>query len=219
MKKKLTTLLLLLAVTHPAAAQEWSIGVHTGPFVFGDFVKRTLRLGNEQSSERSTDILSAATRAGAAFDIEHSFSERWAVRFETTGTRAPMSVKGTTGDDGFEIEAGDIEVGTLMLPIVFRINRGGALRFHLMGGPAYAAYRIRSGTASFPVFEGTRTQWGAAVGGGIAWQWSDRVAVEGNFTDIVTSSPFRESDFPTRQSLDIPKTHNVHTTVGLRFRF
>ena len=219
MRKKLTTLLLLLAVTHTAAAQDWSIGVHTGPFVFGDFVERTLRLGTEQGSERSTDILSAATRAGAAFDIEHSFSDRWAGRLEFTGNRSPLSVKGTAGEDGFEINAGDLDVGTLMLPIVFRINRGGALRFHLMGGPAYAAYRIRTGTSAFPVFEGTRTQWGAAVGGGVAWHWSERVAVEGNFTDIVTSSPFRESDYPTGQGLDIPKTHNVHTTIGLRFRF
>jgi opacity protein-like surface antigen len=219
MRKKLTTLLLLLAAAHSAAAQDWSIGVHTGPFVFGDFVKRTMRLGNEEGSERSTDILSAATRAGAAFDIEHSFSERWAVRLETTGTRSPMSVKGTTGDDGFEIDAGDVDVGTLMLPLVFRINRGGALRFHLMGGPAYAAYRIRTGTPSFAGFDGTRTQWGVAVGGGVAWRWSERVAVEGNLADIVTSSPFRESDFPTRQGLDIPKTHNVHTTIGLRVSF
>ena len=218
MRKNLTTLLLLLAVTHPAAAQDWSIGVHTGPFVFGDFVKRTLRLGNEQGSERSTDILSAATRAGAAFDVEHGFSDRWAVRLEFTGTRAPMSVKGTTGE-GFEIDAGDVDVATLMLPVVFRINRGGAFRVHLMGGPAYAAYRIQTGTPSFPVFEGTRTQWGAAVGGGVAWRWSERFAVEGNLTDIVTSSPFRETDYPTRQGLEIPKTHNVHTTIGLRLSF
>jgi opacity protein-like surface antigen len=218
MLKKLPTLLLLLAATLPAAAQDWSIGVHTGPFVFGDFVERTFRLGNEQGSERSRDILSAGTRAGAAFDIEHGFADRWAVRLEFTGTRAPLSVKGSD-DDGFEIEAGDLDVGTLMLPIVFRINPRGSLRFHLMGGPAYAAYRIETGTSSFPVFEGTRTQWGAAFGGGAAWYFSDRIAVEGNLTDIVTSSPFKESDYPTGQSLDIPKTHNVHTTIGLRWRF
>lgn len=216
--KNLTIPLLLLAATLPATAQDWSIGIHTGPFVFGDFVKRTMRLGNEETSGRSQEILSAGTRAGAAFDLEHSFSGHWAVRLETTGTRAPMSVKGTSGDD-FEIEAGDIDVATLMLPIVFRINRGGALRFHVMGGPAYAAYRVQGGTATIPLFDETRTEWGAAFGGGIAWRWSDRVAVEGNLTDIVTSSPFRTTDFPTGQGLSIPKTHNVHTTVGLRFNF
>jgi hypothetical protein len=219
MLKKLPIPLLLLAFALPATAQDWSVGLHTGPFVFGDFVKRTLRLGNEGSSgESGTDILSAATRAGAAVDVERNFSDRWALRIEGTATHSPMSVKGST-DDGFHIPAGDIDVGTLMLPIVFRINPHGALRFHIMGGPAYAAYHVTSGTNAFPVFVGTRTQWGAAFGGGVAWQWSERLAVEGNLTDIVTSSPFREEDFPTRQNLEFPKTHNVHTTIGVRWRF
>jgi len=216
MRKDLTILLVALAAALPATAQNWSLGIHTGAFVFGDFAERTMRIGNDLPSERATSTLSAATRAGAAFDLERSFSERWAVRFESTGTRSPMSIKGS-GDD-FEVDAGEIDVGTLILPIVFRINRGGALRFHLMGGPAYAAYHIRD-TSSSAVFEGTRTEWGAAFGGGIAWRLSDRLAVEGNLTDIVTSSPIRKSDFPTAQGVDIPKTHNVHTTIGLRWRF
>lgn len=218
MRKISTIFLFLLALTLPAAAQNWSIGVHTGPFVFGDFVQRTLPLGNEEGSEPSTSVLSAATRAGAAFDIERRLSDRWAIRLETSGTRSPMSVKDES-DDGFEINAGEIEIATFMLPVVFRINPRGSLRFHLMGGPAHAAYFISSSRGAFPTFEGTRTEWGVAFGGGVAWQWSERLAVEGNLTDIITASPFHEDDFPTSRGLDIPKTHNVHTTVGLRWRF
>ena len=218
MRKPLPILSLLLAFALPAAAQDWSLGVHTGPFVFGDFVERTLPLGNEEGSEPSSSILSAATRAGAAFDLERRLADRWAIRLEASGTRSPLSVKGQ-GDDDFEIEAGEMDIATFMLPLVFRINPRGAFRVHLMGGPAHAAYRIHAGTTAFPIFEGTRTEWGVAFGGGVAWHWSDRLAVEGNLTDIVTASPFKEEDFPTTRGLDIPKTHNVHTTVGLRWRF
>ena len=67
---------------------------------------------------------------------------------------------------------------------------------------------------------GTRGRWGAVGGGGVAWWLGPRFAIEGEADDIVTASPFRRSDFATGLgSLKIPKTHNVHTTVGIRYRF
>jgi hypothetical protein len=53
----------------------------------------------------------------------------------------------------------------------------------------------------------------------VAWWVSDRFAVEGNISDIVTSSPFDREDFPDVPGFDIPRPHNVHTTVGVRWRF
>lgn len=221
MKKILLPLLFLLTFTSRLAAQNWSVGVHTGPFVFGDLVERTFRLGNEgPSGEAETTVLTAATRPGLGVDFERNFGSRWAIRFEGAFTRSPLAV-GSTDDEQFEIEAGQLDVATFMAPIVFRINRNGSLRFHLMAGPAYAAYRIERERANttIPVFEGTRAEWGLAVGGGVAWHLSERLAVEGNLVDIATKSPFREEDFLTPRGLDIPETHNVHTTVGLRYRF
>ena len=59
------------------------------------------------------------------------------------------------------------------------------------------------------------------AGGGVAWWMGQRFALEGEVDDIVTSSPFRRSDFSTSTfgGLKIPKTHNVHSTVGIRYRF
>ena len=53
------------------------------------------------------------------------------------------------------------------------------------------------------------------------WWLSNRFAVEGEVDDIVTASPFRRSDFPALNfgGVKIPKTHNVHTTAGIRYRF
>lgn len=48
---------------------------------------------------------------------------------------------------------------------------------------------------------------------------SERFAVEGTLTDIVTTSPFERSDFPDVPGYTIPKPHNVHTTVGVRWKF
>lgn len=216
MKKNLHILLLLLALTTPLHAQDWSLGVHGGPFVFGDFAERSLRIGTgegPQPAESST--LTAASRAGLAVDLERSLGERWGVRAEATFTRSELAI-GSTEDEQFAIDAGELDVVTFTLPIVYRINRGGTFRFHLMAGPAYAAYRVKGTPA---VFTGTRAEWGAAFGGGIAWRWSERFSVEGNLTDIITESPIRETDFPTARNLEIPETHNVHTTVGLRWKF
>lgn len=223
MQKKLTIALFLLAATFPAAAQKWSLGVHSGPFVFGDFVERRVRpASGEGPTGTVTMSLSAATRAGLAVDLERELAPRWALRFEGAFTRAPLAVKEEgTGDDEFTFDAGEADVVTLLVPIVFRINPRGSFRFHLMGGPAYAVYRItgRPNASGIVPLDVTRSEWGLGAGGGIAWWVSDRFAVEGNLSDIVTTSPFERDDFPAGPGWSIPKPHNVHTTVGVRWRF
>ena len=220
MKTSLITLLFLV-VSLPLDAQDWSMGVGAGPFVFGDFLENTLQPGNEDGPEEpGTLTLSAATRAGVAVDLERSFSERFAIRLEGTFTRAPLSIRGS--GDGTEFDAGTLEVSTFMVPLVFRINPRGAFRFHLHGGPALALYRVEtpeSSGASEPAFAGTQQEWGVAFGGGVAWWVSDRFAIEGNLTDILTSSPIDEEDLPDVPGLEVLRPHNVHTTVGVRWRF
>jgi opacity protein-like surface antigen len=213
--------LLLFAVTLPVAAQDWSVGVGTGPFVFGDFLERTLRAGNETGNQdEGTLTLSAATRAGVAVDLERSFSERFAMRLEGTFTRSPLAIKGQ--DEGIEIDAGELDVATFSVPFVYRINPRGTFRFHVQAGPALAMYRIDTGEnagGSEPAFEGTQQEWGVTFGGGVAWWLSDRFAVEGALTDTITTSPIDRDDLPDVPGYEIPKPHNVHTTVGLRYRF
>ncbi len=220
MMKNLAVLLLALASALPLTAQNWSIGAGTGPFVFGDFLEREVRISGGGTSGGATNTLSAGTRAGAAFDIERRINDRWAVRLEGTFTNAPLRLDISGGGDGSELDAGDLDVATFMLPLVFRINRNGAFRFHAMAGPAMAVYRGNPpNAASQPVFEGTQQEWGIAFGGGVGWWLSDRFAIEGNLTDITTTSPFEQDDFPAGERVDIPRTHNVHTTIGVRWMF
>jgi opacity protein-like surface antigen len=223
MMKKLALFALALALPLPLAAQDWSIGASTGPFVFGDFVERTVRIGTgEGPTGTQTLVLTAGTRAGLALDIERNISDRWAVRLEGTFTNAPLRLEQAgTGGDGSEIDAGDLDVSTFMLPVVFRINRSGAFRFHVMAGPALALYRGNAPdtAGAQPVFDGTQSEWGVAYGGGVGWWMSERFAIEGNLTDIITSSPFDRDNFATATRVDIPRPHNVHTTVGVRWKF
>lgn len=223
MKKILTTAAFLVAIILPAEAQQWSFGASTGPFVFGDFVERRLRAGTGNGTGgTSTLIVTAGTRAGVALDLERSFSDRFAVRLEGTFTRAPLAIEQTTGGDEVEIDGGEIDVSTWMLPLVFRINPRGAFRFHVMAGPAFAVYRARARSnveGAEPAFSGNQGEWGFAAGGGVGWWVSDRFAIEGNITDIVTSSPFEREQFGDVPGIDIPRPHNVHTTVGVRYRF
>ena len=223
MKRNLAFAALLLASALPLKADDWSIGVATGPFVFGDFVRRTLRPATPEGSPSGTQtmVLSAATRAGLAVDVERAFAPRWAVRVEGTFTRAPLSVKDEHDDDGTSIDAGDVDISTFTLPLVFRINPSGSFRFHILGGPAYAMYRIqgRPNASGISPFDESRGGWGATAGGGVAWWMSDRFSVEGRISDTYTSSPFKREDFPPVPGFKIPKPHNVHTTVGVRWRF
>jgi opacity protein-like surface antigen len=222
MKKLLPALLLSAFLATSATAQDWSLGVRTGAFVFGDFVERTLRAGNTTPGETQTVTLSAATKAGLAVDLEKSFNDRWAIRAAGTWTRAPLAVKGESEDETFELEAGDLDVTTFSVPLVFRINRNGNVRFYAMAGPAYAAYHTdteENALNEVPVFEGTRGEWGLTVGGGLVWRWSDRFGLEAAIADTVTGSPFKRTDFPDVPGIDLKRPHNVHTTVGLRWAF
>ena len=223
MKKFLTAAALLLAFTLPAAAQEWSFGAATGPFVFGDFMERTLRVGNGDGPQGSQTLtLTAATRPGLAVDIEHSFAPRWAVRAESTFTRSPLAVRQGGRSEGVELSAGDMNVATIMVPLVFRINPNGSFRFHILGGPAAALYHLEGREnveGVSPAFEGTEVEWGVAFGGGVAWWLSDRFALEGNITDTITTSPIDEPQGSSLTRVEIPKPHNAHATVGARWRF
>jgi opacity protein-like surface antigen len=223
MMKKLAITFLLLVSTLPAAAQDWSFGASTGPFVFGDFLHRKLRpsTGNG-SSGTQTLTLSAATRAGLAVDLERSLGQRWAVRGEASFTRSPLTVRQSGSSGGVELNAGEMDVVTLMVPIVFRINPHGTFRFHIMGGPAAAAYHLdapRNVSGVRPAFEGTEYKYGVAFGGGMTWWLRERFALEGAITDTITGSPVEEEQFADRSGIDIPNPHNVHTTVGIRWRF
>ena len=223
MKKKLTMAAVLL-VTLPLSAQSWSIGAGTGAFVFGDFVERKMRGPGspDQPAVTITSKLTAATRAGLAVDIQRELADRWAIRVEGAFTHSPLTIEDDGGGSPFAVSAGDLDVTTFMTPLLFRINRNGALRFHVLFGPAYATYHAsvtQNADASIRVFEGSRSEWGGAAGFGAAWHLSDRFAFEGEITDIVTASPFHRDDFPDTPGLKIPKPHNVHTKVGVRYRF
>ena len=222
MKTFRCTLPLLLAFALPAAAQQWSVGGGTGAFVFGDFVTRTLFPTTGSGSGSSSQIkLSGKTQPGILADVERDFSERFAVRLEGSFTNARVSVRDEGGSD-VGLNAGTIGVSTFMVPLVVRINPHGALRFHLLGGPAYAMYHVRQtagGVTQVPLFSGTRNRWGLAAGAGADWWFGSRLAAEGQITDIDTASPFEKSDFAGAAFVKIPRTHNVHTTFGLRWRF
>ena len=222
MSKTLLALAVLLAASRNLRAENWTLGVATGPFVFGKFAERTVTIGNGSETRTTKSKLSAATRAGAVIDIERSLGDRFAVRLEGTWTRAPLRIKGS-GGSGVNIDAGRVNVTAFAAPLVFRINPHGAFRFDLFGGPAYALYNVHrrtGGGVTTPLFDGTRGRWGAAAGAGVAWWWRQSFAVEGRVQDIVTSSPFRRTDItPSGQGVHIPKPQNGHTTIGIRYRF
>ena len=218
-KKFLSTLTLLILAALPAAAQQWTIGVGAGPFVFGKFATRTLRAGNEQPGGPVTRLkLSAATRPGGAVDLQRDFNDRFALRLQTTFTRAPLQVQPESGG-GVSLGAGHVDVTTIGLPLLINLNPHGRLRVHIKGGPAYAVYHIeRESPISASPFVGTRSRFGAMAGAGLIWWWSSRFAVEGEVLDIVTSSPLRKSDFIGPASVSIPRSQNEHATIGVRVR-
>ena len=206
----------LIFVTPAAQAQNWSIGGGTGPFVFGTFVEKTSVVGTEQGQATTTTHLSAATRPGVAADVERDFGRWLGLRLGAAWTYAPLRASGVN------IEAAHIGVTTLVLPVVLNLNRG-AFRAHLMAGPAYALYHANArggGGTGFPLFNGTRGRAGGMAGGGVAWWWSKRFGVEGEISDTVTASPFRLQDItPSAKGVRIDRPQNVHTTVGIHYRF
>jgi hypothetical protein len=223
MRKILLLAIFVSSSSLPGAlAADWSLGAGTGPFVFGHFVERSTRIATDAGQSTIRTRLSAATRPGGAADVERSLNDRFAVRLDASWTRAPLKVK-SDGGGGISFDAGDANVTTFALPLVVRINRHGSFRFHLAAGPAYAFYTMKGragGGGTLPLFDGTRRRWGGMAGGGVAWWLSDRFAVEGKVSDTVTASPFRRSDFgATFGGVKIPETHNVHSTVGIRYRF
>lgn len=221
MRKNLTISLLAVFCALPATGQNWSIGLRSGAFVFGDFVERHLQpIAGEPATEPVTLTLSAATRPGLSVDLERELSPRWAARLQGTFTSSPLSVKDSS-NDGTHIPSGDLNVATFALPIVFRINPNGAFRVHLYAGPAHAVYDFEPpAQAAGIVFGGlTRNRWGALAGAAVAWHLGPRLALEGGVSDLVTSSPFVREDLPRGPGFDIPKPHNVHTTLGIRWRF
>jgi hypothetical protein len=222
-KTTLLALCVFLLAADPSKADGWSVGVGTGPFVFGDFAERRTLVTTELGGVSTSARLSAATRPGGSADLERDINGWLGVRLDAAWTRAPMRVKGS-GGSGVTIDAGRASITTFALPLVVHINRHGAFRVHLAAGPAYGIYSMKGragGGATLPLFEGTHGRWGGVAGGGLGWWLSDRFAVEGEIDDIVTSSPFKRSDFgsSTFGRLKIPKTHNVHTTAGIRYRF
>lgn len=213
---------LLAFVSTSGRAEIWSIGGGIGPFIFGHFVERTVSIRNETGTATTTSRLSAETRPGIAADVERDLTRRLAIRLEATWNRSPLRIKSRTGDQGATIESGHLNLTTFVLPLVVRINPNGALRFDVMGGPAYAFYtvHVRSSGSALPLFAGTRARWGGAGAVGVAWWWRSNFGVEWQAQEIVTSSPFGVEDFaPVSQGIHIPKPRNGHTTVGIRYRF
>jgi hypothetical protein len=223
MRKTLLALMIALIFPEVAVAEGWSVGTATGPFVFGHFIERTSSITTELGSGSTKSIFSAATRPGAAVDLQRDFNDRLSLRMQGTWTSAPVRIKSTSGNTGVTIDAGHLNVTTFVAPLVLQINPHGAVRFHLMAGPAYALYRVhRRGSegATLPLFEGTRGRWGGAAGVGVAWWWSSKFAVEWRVADIVTASPFRARDIaPSSRGVRIPKPQNGYTAVGIRYRF
>lgn len=212
---------LLAAST--AYADHWSFGAGAGPFIFGHFVERTLTIANETGSATTKSVLSAETRVGATGNVEYDFSKVLAARLEVSWTDSPLRIKSTSGDTGTSIDAGHVNVTTIVLPLVFRLNPNGSFHFDILGGPAYSLYNVHRDTtpaASLPFFEGTRGQWGGAGAVGVEWWWSKRFAAEWQAEYVVTSSPFHIEDFGTSaKGIHIPKPRNGHTTIGIRYRF
>ena len=222
MKKTLRLLpLLALFAASSLQAQQWNIGGGVGAFVFGDFSERNVRIGNESGSAATSIKLSAKTRPGVTVDIGRDFSDSFGMRLQGTWVDAPIAVKNGDGD-GVALDDGKLDVTTLSVPFVWTINPRGSFRFHLLAGPAYAMYHLKREVTTLrdeAFFNGTRNRFGVIGGAGVDWWWSRRFAVEGEISDILTSSPIEREDYQGLRGVSIPRPHNVHTTVGLRYRF
>jgi len=213
------TLLCVLFIAPAVLADDWSLGAGTGPFVFGKFVSRTSRITTDTAVSTTTLRLSAATRPGLVVDVERSFSERWAARLEGTFTESKLSVRGS--GSGVHLDAGRLNVTSWALPLVFTINPHGSMTLQIFGGPAFAQYDIHATTNhSLQPFNGSRGRAGGMAGVDLQWWLRHSFAIEAKAQDIVTASPFERSDFPVNTTgLEIAKPHNVHTSLGIRWRF
>src|SRR5438270_11413893 len=106
MQKTLLVFATVLFASATARGERWSLGVATGPFVFGRFAERTITISTGGETGTTKSRLSAATRAGVAVDVERSLGYRFAVRLEGTWTRAPLRIKAASGGQGVNIDAG-----------------------------------------------------------------------------------------------------------------
>ena len=222
MKKSLLAL-MMTAAWCSLEAQPWSVSVATGPFVFGRLAERSAAIGTESGSAVITTRLSATSRAGATADLEHELTDRFALRLQADWVRSPLRIKSPGGSAGVSLDAGRVNLTTLVAPLLLRINPHGAVRLHVMAGPAYALYSVHNRTGggqTFSLFNGTRGRWGGAAGAGVEWWWSRRFAAAWEAEDIVTASPFKAGDIaPSSKGVHIPKPQNGHTTIGIRYRF
>lgn len=220
MRNPLPAIAALAILSTPAVAQQWSVGVATGPFVFGDLAERTVRAAGGGPGNVSHLTLTAKIRPGIAADIERELNERFMVRLEGTFTSSPLAIE--SGNAKVGIDAGKLDVSSWTVPLMIRLNPHGTFRFHVGGGPAYAIYHIRrrAGTGGgITPFRGTRSRFGGAAAAGVEWSLSERLAIEGEVQYIRTSSPFRESDFVAPELMHIPQPQHTHTTAGVRWRF
>ena len=229
MRRLVLLSLAIVLLTTGIHADDWAVGVSTGPFVFGNFAESTRVISNEEQTVEITSTLSAATRAGARVELERFFNQQFSARLEATFTDTELSVKSETDDDpdsdGVTLDVGELSVTTIEIPIAWRINRSDRFRVQVFIGPAVAMYdldpQIAVGGVAVPLFEGSRTRWGGVAGAGVEWFWGEKWAARATISDLVTSSPLERSDFGPRpvRRLDIPKTHNVHTAFGVLRRF
>ncbi|HEU5163856.1 MAG TPA: outer membrane beta-barrel protein [Thermoanaerobaculia bacterium] len=214
-------LLPLLAV--PLAAGDWGIGAGSGAFLFGDFARFRSTVGTELSTVETEEVLAASTRPGLQIHLERFAGARWSIRSDATIVRAPLSVGASGDEDGVSLDIGDLDVLTVSLAAAFRFNRDGRLRPFLYAGPVWAQFAIREDeeTGVRPIFDDSRDELGAVAGAGLEWWVSERFAIRGEISDIVTPSPFEESDFEgiEGQHVEIPDAHNIHTVVGVTWRF
>ena len=207
---RMRVLALLLLAALPAGAQQWSASIGSGPFVFGHFAERRVTIGNEGAVTTTRSRLSAATRAGAAADLERDFGRWLGVRLAATWTQAPLSIKSGSGSSTVSLDRGKVGVTSFSLPVVVHLTRG-AVQFQVFGGPAYALY---------DVFNRTRGRWGGTAGVGVAWGLTPRFAVEWQASDMVTASPLHVQEVAANgKGVTLMRPNNGHTTVGVRYRF
>jgi opacity protein-like surface antigen len=229
MKAAVLLLILTSLIARPLTGADWTLGLGGGAFFWGDFVERHATITNEFETIEHVSTLSAATRPGVALTLDRSFNQRFAIRFEANAARSPLAIKsGSSSSDpngeSVSLRIGDMNVYSMTLAAKWRFNRGGALRPYLFGGPAWAIYQVERNEESgaIPIFEGSRGRLGIHGGAGLEWWLSRRLAIRGEISDIYTESPIEMEDFEApvpRERLEINRPHNIHTTLGLAWRF